>query len=207
MKMLNLPSFRDGRLTGIKGGTPYATLALTTDKGDEYQLDLIGVEGLRVDDFKEGNIILELRVIGGRDPSAYDFNRQMDRLDPTPGPNVDRSYHDARSARVEKTRARIIAGGAALVSIISSYGCDLVSLCSSVALRGPAPRFDQYGRHLDSAERYQGFMLRMFDTVEEAREAGFSEEATQRLNEARLLFLDEFETKFPGFGEGRAVWR
>jgi hypothetical protein len=126
----------------------------------------------------------------------------MERLDPTPRPDVDRCFHDARSARVEKTRARIVAGEAALVTIVSSYGCDLVALCSSVA-----EEFNRYGRILDPAERYQHFMLWLFDAVEESREAGFSDEATKRLNEARLLFMDEFEARFPGYGKGRAVWR
>jgi hypothetical protein len=66
---------------------------------------------------------------------------------------------------------------------------------------------DQYGRFVDLAEAFQQFMLGLYDLEDEARESGYSHAALLKLNEARLLFLAEFEAKFPGYGKGRAVWR
>lgn len=66
---------------------------------------------------------------------------------------------------------------------------------------------DEDGRVIDPAERYQQFMLAIFDLLAEAGDEGYSPEAGGKLAEARLLFMDEFEAKFPGYGKGRAVWR
>ncbi len=65
---------------------------------------------------------------------------------------------------------------------------------------------DKYGRLMDPAEAYQQFMPGLFDLEDEAREAGYSEEAIGQLHEARLKFMVEFENKFPGYGKGRAMW-
>ena len=66
---------------------------------------------------------------------------------------------------------------------------------------------DKYGRFVDPAEAFQQFMLGLYDLEDEARESGYSHAAVLKLHEARLLFLAEFEAKFPGYGKGRAVWR
>ncbi len=66
---------------------------------------------------------------------------------------------------------------------------------------------DEYGRIKDEAERYQQFMLALRDILAEAGDDGYSPAACQRLAEARLLFMDEFEARHPGYGKGRAVWR
>ncbi|WP_226698878.1 hypothetical protein [Qipengyuania gaetbuli] len=66
---------------------------------------------------------------------------------------------------------------------------------------------DECGRIKDPAERYQQFMLGLYDLLAEAADDGYSPEACQRLAEARQMFIDEFEQRHPGFGKGRAVWR
>jgi hypothetical protein len=66
---------------------------------------------------------------------------------------------------------------------------------------------DKYGVLVDPAERYQDFMLRLYDLWALAEEFGYSREAREILNEARLTFMAEFETSHPGYGTGRAVWK
>lgn len=66
---------------------------------------------------------------------------------------------------------------------------------------------DPLGNLVDPAEGAQQFMLGMFDLLDEAELAGFPPELIWRLNEVRLLFVDDFERRFPGYGKGRAVWR
>ena len=66
---------------------------------------------------------------------------------------------------------------------------------------------DIYGRLKDPAEASQEFMLGLHDLLDEAHLAGFSPDLIARLREVRLLFVDQFEARFPGFGKGRAVWR
>jgi hypothetical protein len=66
---------------------------------------------------------------------------------------------------------------------------------------------DPYGRLIDPAEAYQQFMLGLFDMLAEAGDEGYCAEACEKLAEARLMFMDEFEARHPGYGKGRAVWR
>lgn len=70
-----------------------------------------------------------------------------------------------------------------------------------------AETYNRFGELVDPAEAYQQFMLRLYDTVTEADEEGYSAEACRRLEEVRLMFVDEFERRHPGYGKGRAIWR
>jgi hypothetical protein len=66
---------------------------------------------------------------------------------------------------------------------------------------------DKYGDLIDPAERFEEFMLQIYDLWALAEEYGYSKEARAVMNQARLMFLAEFEAKHPGFGSGRAVWK
>jgi hypothetical protein len=66
---------------------------------------------------------------------------------------------------------------------------------------------DKYGVLLNPAERFQEFVLQMYDLWAVAEEYGYSNEARAVMNQARLMFIAEFEAKHPGFGTGRAVWK
>ena len=66
---------------------------------------------------------------------------------------------------------------------------------------------DRHGDLLDQAERYQDFMLRIYDLWALAEKYGYSREARDILNQARLKFMDEFQALHPGFGSGRAIWK
>lgn len=66
---------------------------------------------------------------------------------------------------------------------------------------------DAYGVPVDPAERMQQVMLALFDLLDEAGQADFSEGLIGELDSIRRRFMDEFESRFPGYGTGRAVWR
>lgn len=66
---------------------------------------------------------------------------------------------------------------------------------------------DKYGDLVDPAERYQEFMLQVYDLWSLAEEYGYSKEAREVLNQARHMFMKEFEVRHPGYGRGRAVWK
>ncbi len=66
---------------------------------------------------------------------------------------------------------------------------------------------DKYGFPVEPAERMQQVMLGLHDLLDEAGMADFPAELIAELNSVRLKFMDEFETRFPGYGKGRAVWR
>jgi hypothetical protein len=66
---------------------------------------------------------------------------------------------------------------------------------------------DKYGDLIDPAERYQDFMLQIYDLGSLAEEYGYSREAREVLEQARLMFLTEFEARHRWFGSGRAIWK
>lgn len=67
---------------------------------------------------------------------------------------------------------------------------------------------DSYGvPQPGNPEDYQQFMLGLYDLMEAARDIRACPDAIEMLKKARLLLLDDFEAKHPGFGTGRAVWR
>ncbi|TPG41944.1 hypothetical protein EAH89_28275 [Roseomonas nepalensis] len=67
---------------------------------------------------------------------------------------------------------------------------------------------DKYGVPLPgNAEDYQQFMLGLYDLLAAARDLQAQAEAIEMLAKARRMFIEDFEAKHPGYGEGRAVWR
>ncbi|MEO8896769.1 MAG: hypothetical protein ABI450_12900 [Rhizomicrobium sp.] len=66
---------------------------------------------------------------------------------------------------------------------------------------------DEYGQLIDPAEAGENFLIRLFDLMDDGDLAGFSPELLKRLDQVRILFVDEFEKKFPGRGKGRSIWR
>ena len=67
---------------------------------------------------------------------------------------------------------------------------------------------DIHGRLIDPGEMHQEFMLGFFDLQKEMEDfSAFSKEALNRLQEVRLMFMAEFEEKYPGCGKGRALWK
>ena len=134
-----VPSFHDGYLTSIAVGDKCATLGFTRSDGAQFELDLLGVEALQIEDFRQGNIVYELEIISGRDPSSYDNHRALDRLFVAPHPAADARYHEARAAFVAKQVEKIKNGQALLVAVSASYGADLAAYFASARLRAVAP--------------------------------------------------------------------
>ena len=66
---------------------------------------------------------------------------------------------------------------------------------------------DVYGLATDPAQRMQEVMLSFYDLQADAGDADFSSDLIAELRLLRSKFIEEFERKFPGYGEGRAVWR
>lgn len=71
----------------------------------------------------------------------------------------------------------------------------------------PDNRYDELGRLRDPALAQQQVMAGLYDLWVEAGDAGFDGELLAELNRLRLRFMDDFEASYPGYGEGRAVWR
>jgi len=134
-----VPSFHDGYLTSIAVGDKCATLGFTRSDGAQFELDLLGVEALQIEDFRQGNIVYELEIVSGRDPASYDNTRALERLFIPPHPSAEACYHEASAAFRARQVEKIKNGEALLVIVSPSYGADLAAYCASVRLRALLP--------------------------------------------------------------------
>lgn len=128
----NLPSFHDGHFEGIMLGDDSATLSLARSDGTPFEVKMVGLDALQINDFRQGNIIFSLEVVSGRQPEREGLAETMDRLFPALHPKAASSFHIAHAALLAAKLAAVASGQAALVSITSSYGADLVALCKTV---------------------------------------------------------------------------
>lgn len=119
------PRLHDGFLEGIiVKENKSATLTLRDVTGVQYELELGAVEHLCANDFREGNIILDLTVERGKDCDASLLRTLFDN-----------KYLESRPGFLVALLQRIEAEDLTLVSIDPSYGCSFVALCRTVNWR------------------------------------------------------------------------
>lgn len=124
-------SFHDDHLTGIVTlpGKRCLLLVRSVD-GTPHQVLLSGVERLRVDEFREGNVILDLEVVP---PEHCDREDALFGLLEDGEPEIP-----SRAQYVERLVERLRAGDARLVRLNPSYGCSLACVCSGLEV-DPVP--------------------------------------------------------------------
>jgi hypothetical protein len=107
--------YHDGFLVGILVADEEVHLALRSAQGERRVLTLHGVGGLCVNGFREGNIVLNIRVLEVASALA------------DPG---------IREAVVEKLYVDLVktAAGFKLFLLESSIGADIIALCSDVTV-------------------------------------------------------------------------
>lgn len=125
-----LGRLHDGFVDGIHfPNDTTARLWLREVGGRAYVMDLIGVDRLLCNDFRQGNIILAISATTGVSPDR----RALDFLfGPPPDAEPFRKRH---AESVEREIRRIMDGTVTLVAIIPSYGCELVALCTKVLIQ------------------------------------------------------------------------
>lgn len=136
--------FHDGYLVSVSVKEHTAILGLKQVGGDEFVMTLGGLEALSIDGFREGNIILDLWMVSGKQPTSKDLQTMelaevMEVLFPGPHPKAAAQYHQAHAAIIETKLERVRSGEASLVIIVPAYGADLYAFCASVDLQPPAP--------------------------------------------------------------------
>lgn len=136
--------FHDGYLVSISVTEHAAILGLKQVGGDEFVMTLEGVEALSLDGFRQGNIILDLWMVSGKQPTSKDLQtlelaEVMEILFPGPGPGAAAEYQEKHAAFMATKLERVRSGQAALVLMTSAYGADLYAFCGSVVLEPPLP--------------------------------------------------------------------
>lgn len=136
--------FHDGYLASVSVGERTAVLGLKQVGGGEFVMTLGGVEALSIDGVREGNIILDLWMVSGKQPTSEDLQTMklaevMEVLFPGPHPSAAAQYHQAHAAVLETKLEKVRSGEAALVLLVPAYGADLYAFCASVDLQPPVP--------------------------------------------------------------------
>jgi hypothetical protein len=124
-----LPTFHDGYLTGLAVSDRAATFSITRSDGVPWRIDLSGVQRLKADDFREGNIISHVEAVTGEEPSRG----LLEMLVMGPHQNAAQEYHDKHHALIDALVQRVMAGSLSLLSITPSYGCEVIALCETVS--------------------------------------------------------------------------
>jgi hypothetical protein len=131
--MLTRPDVHDARLVGLvmlERGDLAMLLRLTDDCN--VGIVLIGVERLRANDFRQGNIVLDITVSTGADVGASDIAFAY-------GLEQDNSQESL--AFLETTLAKFHAKTRILVELNSSYGCSLICICEKIDVTADWPDY------------------------------------------------------------------
>jgi len=120
---MSIPSFHDGHLNGIVLRPNQQCLLLLSDvTGAEYQFILDGVEHFRAENFRQGNIVLDLTV---RDQNVDEEDLLFVLF-------LDRPPDSKKG--IESNLSRIQSGELHLIQLAPSYGCELAILCRGYKL-------------------------------------------------------------------------
>lgn len=127
----DIPSFHDGLLTGIQLIGKDVHLSLRRVNGELWLVTLIGVMSLQMEDFRQGNIVLDV-CISHRRPHEKEL---LDRLFTPPHPSAAQGYQHAHARFLETQIDLVETGRAVMVSIIPAYGADLVAFAEGITAR------------------------------------------------------------------------
>ncbi|MCC6141995.1 MAG: hypothetical protein IT389_15425 [Nitrospira sp.] len=119
------PRLHDGLLEGLHvKADKSATLCLKDVGGVQYELKLDSVEYLLANEFREGNIILDLTIERGKDCNGSLLRALFDS-----------NYLKNHPEFLDALQRRIETEDLALVSIDPSYGCSFLALCRTINWR------------------------------------------------------------------------
>ena len=118
----------DGRVLGIRLVEGVAQIEIKTVKDQPYDLTLHGLSRLRAMEFREGNIILDVRIVPG---GCITGNLIAELLGCESGDEC-----------IEPVLELCAREHLKMVVISPSYGCSLVATCIDVAVvpRSPGPK-------------------------------------------------------------------
>jgi hypothetical protein len=117
---MDIPRFHDGSLYGlITTDSRKCTILLGDKTANRFHLILEGVETLRADNFREGNIILDVTTITSTSIKE-DFVRELYQI-PT-----------GQDEFIRNTLLRIHHQQLKMFTISASFGCSMLALCTRV---------------------------------------------------------------------------
>jgi hypothetical protein len=120
------PNVHDARILGLitLKNKKLLLLIKTTDKSI-LCFSFNGIDCLRVDDFKEGNIILDITVSRGPEVEVSDIAYAH---------GLEQSVSLEKNLYLDKAVQNFINGKKLFVQINPSYGCKLVCICDGIEI-------------------------------------------------------------------------
>jgi hypothetical protein len=116
------PRLHDGLVRGLLlCASKKVLIPIEATNGSSHCLVMHGVERLRMDDFRQGNIILDVTVSSGVKIEPEDVSYAYD-LD------------DNATPLLMKTMDRLVQEGWLVVRINPSYGCSAVFVCNRIGV-------------------------------------------------------------------------
>ncbi len=127
------PGFHDGWLTSIavSEDSKTALVGLRRFSGEPFLLRLFDVEFLLANEFRLGNIVLDVVLASGIEPREKAAFR---RLVGEPHPDAAASIQERFEENFVRRLRDVVEGRSVFVQIEASYGCELSCLCGSAEM-------------------------------------------------------------------------
>lgn len=117
------PPLHDSSMCGIRLlDKARAVLFFSTDEGDHFEVCLDGIRSIKLNDFREGNTVLDFSMMSGDEGSLrlvanlYEVDFESEKSKP---------YFQEIIDLLNSNQLKII-------QLNPSYGCDLLALCKGV---------------------------------------------------------------------------
>lgn len=129
---ISLGMLHDGSIIGIQSSDGQdVMLTIRCDDSDAYELVFHSVRSFKCDNYREGNIILDVEEVG-----AEELARDLRWLFAHTGEPPSEVRSDVL---VGETKAKILSGKLKLVRINPSYGAEAMCLCRDYSVRKVTP--------------------------------------------------------------------
>jgi hypothetical protein len=126
------PYLHDGHLTGLElVDKSILRVRLRDLSGSLFVMELSGLKRLLGNEFREGNIIFDIRIAHGIPPDESLIRNLVGELPP----GVGEPHRQKHQSYIQQQIDDVVNGKLTLVSIDRSYGCELTALCETVRIK------------------------------------------------------------------------
>ena len=129
------PNLHDSKFLGLLNlsKNQYILFLLLENRINHVAIVLSDVTLLKADNFREGNIVLDVCIYTGTSQDAVDLRDELEDLYGLREIKVDKTKEKLQAA-LKQEADKIAAGDLALITINPSYGCSLIALSKTIEI-------------------------------------------------------------------------